>query len=84
MKGGARGKTVCLRVKFDHKQELRVAFYFETGNAAEGFTAAYDVLEGAKDHWLYVRASQLLDTPNIRPEAGTLERGASLTNLTPP
>lgn len=47
------------------KQEAFALAFFETGNAAEAYRRAYDVAENAKDHWLYVEASQLLDHPEV-------------------
>lgn len=47
------------------KQDAFALAFFETGNAAEAYRRAYDVAEDAKDHWLYVEASQLLDHPEI-------------------
>lgn len=47
------------------KQEAFALAFLETGNAAEAYRRAYDVSENAKDHWLYVEASQLLDHPEI-------------------
>lgn len=47
------------------KQEAFALAYFETGNAAEAYRRAYDVAENARDEWLYVEASQLLDHPKI-------------------
>lgn len=55
------------------KQEAFALAYFETGNAAEAYRRAYDVAEGAKDHWLYVEASQLLDHPEISLRLKSLE-----------
>ena len=47
------------------KQEAFALAYFETGRAAEAYRRAYDVSENARDEWLYVEASQLLDHPKI-------------------
>ena len=47
------------------KQDAFALAYFETGNAAEAYRRAYDVSENARDSWLYVEASQLLDNPKI-------------------
>lgn len=47
------------------KQEAFVLAFFETGNAAEAYRQSYDVAEKARDSWIYVEASQLLDHPNI-------------------
>lgn len=47
------------------KQEAFALAYFETGNAAEAYRRSYDVEPNARDEWLYVEASQLLDHPKI-------------------
>lgn len=47
------------------KQDAFALAFFETGNAAEAYRRAYDVAPDAKDHWLYVEASQLLDHPEV-------------------
>lgn len=47
------------------KQEAFTVAFFETGNAAEAYRRAYEVSPDAKDHWVYVEASQLLDHPKI-------------------
>lgn len=47
------------------KQDRFCLAFFECGNAAEAYRAAYDVPEGAKDSWHYVEATQLLDNPKI-------------------
>ena len=47
------------------KQEAFCLAYLETGNAAEAYRRAYDVAEAAKDSWIYVEATQLLDNPKI-------------------
>lgn len=47
------------------KQETFVREYFESGNAAGAYRAAFDVSENARDNWIYVEACQLLDRPKI-------------------
>jgi phage terminase small subunit len=47
------------------KQEAFAVIFFETGNAAEAYRRAYDVSEKARDNWVYVEASQLVDHPKI-------------------
>lgn len=47
------------------KQNAFVLAYLETGNAAEAYRRAYDVAEDARDSWIYVEATQLLDNPKI-------------------
>ena len=53
------------RLEMTPKQEAFALAYFETGNAAEAYRQAYDVPEGARDEWIYVEASQLLDHPKV-------------------
>lgn len=47
------------------KQEAFALAFFECGNAAEAYRKAYDVAEDARDEWLYVEASQLVDHPKV-------------------
>lgn len=47
------------------KQEAFALAFFETGNAAEAYRSAYEVEEKARDSWVYVEASQLIDHPKI-------------------
>ena len=47
------------------KQEAFAMAFFETGNAAEAYRRAYDVSDKARDEWLYVEASQLIDHPKV-------------------
>lgn len=63
------------------KQEAFALAYFETGNAAEAYRRAYDVSENAKDHWLYVEASQLLDHPDIALRLEALQAQAEKLSL---
>ncbi len=58
------------------KQEAFALAYFETSNAAEAYRRAYDVSENAKDQWIYVEASQLLDHPNVALRLSELEEQA--------
>ena len=46
-------------------QEAFALAYVETGNAAEAYRRAYDRPDGARDNWIYVEASQLLDHPKV-------------------
>lgn len=46
-------------------QEAFVLAYIETGNAAEAYRRAYDKPPNARDNWIYVEASQMLDHPKI-------------------
>lgn len=59
------------------KQEAFALAYFETGNAAEAYRRAYDVSENARDQWLYVEASQLLDHPLITLRLEALQEQAA-------
>lgn len=47
------------------KQEAFALAYFETSSGAEAYRRAYDVSENARDEWIYVEASQLLDNPKV-------------------
>lgn len=47
------------------KQEAFARAYFETGSGAEAYRTAYDTEPNARDDWIYVEASQLLDNPKI-------------------
>lgn len=65
------------------KQEAFALAYFETGNAAEAYRRAYDVAEAARDEWLYVEASQLLDHPKVAQRLKELsEQAATLAIYT--
>lgn len=59
------------------KQEAFTLVYFETGNAAEAYRQAYDVSENAKDNWIYVEASQLLDNPKVSLRLKVLQEQAA-------
>ncbi len=63
------------------KQEAFALAYFETGNAAEAYRRAYDVADNAKDQWLYVEASQLLDHPQITLRLEALEAQAQKLSM---
>lgn len=63
--------------KLTPKQEAFALAYFETGNAAEAYRRAYDVSENARDQWLYVEASQLLDHPDIALRLEALQEQAA-------
>ena len=58
------------------KQEAFALAYVETGNAAEAYRRAYDVAQDAKDSWIYVEASQLLDNPKVSIRVGELQEQA--------
>lgn len=59
------------------KQEAFALAYVETGNATEAYRRAYDVAEDARDQWLYVEASQLLDHPKVAPRIEALQEQAA-------
>lgn len=63
------------------KQEAFALAFFETSNAAEAYRRAYDVAPDAKDQWLYVEASQLLDHPNVSLRLQELEDQAAALSL---
>lgn len=63
------------------KQDAFALAYFETGNAAEAYRRAYDVSENAKDQWIYVEASQLLDHPDIAIRIEELEAMAQKLSM---
>lgn len=63
------------------KQEAFALVYFETGNAAEAYRRAYDVDENARDEWIYVEASQLLDHPKIAQRLEALSEQASQLSI---
>lgn len=47
------------------QQEAFAIAYAETGNAAKSYRQAYNQDENARDGWIYVEASQLLDHPKV-------------------
>lgn len=63
------------------KQSAFALAYFETGNAAESYRSAYDVSENARDSWIYVEASQLLDNPKIALRVKELQSQAADLSL---
>lgn len=58
------------------KQEAFALAFFETGNAAEAYRRAYEVDPNAKDNWIYVEASQLLDHPKVALRLKSLQEQA--------
>ena len=65
------------------KQEAFACIFFECGNAAEAYRQAYDVDESARDEWIYVEASQLVDHPKVARRLIELsEQAASLSIYT--
>lgn len=63
------------------KQEAFALAFFETGNAAEAYRTAYDVVENARDNWVYVEASQLLDHPKIAQRLKELNEQAAQLSI---
>lgn len=63
------------------KQEAFALAFFETGNAAEAYRQAYDVAPEAKDGWLYVEASQLLDHPKVALRLAALQKQAESLSM---
>lgn len=58
-------------------QEAFCLAYLETGNAAEAYRRAYDKPENARDNWIYVEASQMLDHPKVSLRIKELQKQAS-------
>ena len=58
------------------KQELFAQVYLERGNAAEAYRTAYQRAPNARDHWIYVEASQLLDHPEVSLRTEALKEAA--------
>ena len=63
------------------KQEAFALAYFETGNAAEAYRRSYDVEDNARDEWIYVEASQLLDNPKIAQRLEALSEQAAQLSI---
>ncbi|MEL6646634.1 MAG: terminase small subunit [Pseudomonadota bacterium] len=63
------------------KQAAFARAFFETGNAAEAYRQAYDVVQDAKDGWLYVEASQLLDHPKVALKLEELRKEADKLSI---
>lgn len=59
------------------KQEAFALAYFETGSGAEAYRRAYDVAEAARDEWIYVEASLLLDRPKVAQRVKQLSEQAA-------
>lgn len=62
-------------------QEAFALAYVETGNAAEAYRRAYDRPENARDNWIYVEASQLLDHPKVSLRIQALQEEAARLSL---
>lgn len=54
------------------KQEAFCRAFLETGNATEAYRRSYDVEPNARDSWIHVEASQLLDNPKVAERLGVL------------
>jgi phage terminase small subunit len=63
------------------KQEAFALAYFETGNAAEAYRRAYNTDENARDNWVYVEASQLLDHPKVSLRIQELQQHAQALSM---
>ncbi len=62
-------------------QEAFCLAYLETGNAAEAYRRAYDKPPEARDNWIYVEASQMLDHPKISLRLKELQAQAAKLSL---
>ncbi len=62
-------------------QEAFALAYIETGNAAEAYRRAYDKPENARDNWIYVEASQMLDHPKVSLRIKELQEEAAKLSL---
>ncbi len=63
------------------QQEAFCLAYLETGNAAESYRRAYNTEPNARDNWIYVEASQLLDKPKVALRLKTLQDEAAKLSL---
>lgn len=63
------------------QQEAFCLAYLETGNAAESYRRAYNKDPNARDEWLYVSASQLLDNPKVSIRVAELQEQAKILSL---
>lgn len=63
------------------KQAAFALAYFETGSGAEAYRQAYDVSENARDEWIYVEASQLLDNPKVARRVQELQKQAETLSM---
>lgn len=63
------------------QQEAFCLAYLETGNAAESYRRAYNKDPNARDEWLYVSASQLLDNPKVSIRVAELQEQARKLSL---
>lgn len=59
------------------RQEHFCLEYLETGSAVEAYRRAYDKDPSARDGWLYVEASQMLDHPKISLRIKSLQEQAA-------
>lgn len=76
-----KGKKAKPSDKLTEKQEAFSLAYMETGNAAEAYRRAYDVDPNARDSWLYVEATQLLDNPKIALRVKELQEQAARLSM---
>ncbi len=63
------------------QQEAFCLAYLETGNAAESYRRAYNTEPNARDNWIYVEASQLLDNPKVSLRLKRLQDEAAKLSL---
>lgn len=63
------------------QQEAFCLAYLETGNAAESYRRAYNTAPNARDNWIYVEASQLLDNPKVARRLNRLQDEAAKMSL---
>ncbi len=63
------------------QQEAFCLAYLETGNAAESYRRAYNTEPNARDNWIYVEASQLLDNPKVALRLKLLQDEAAKLSL---
>lgn len=62
-------------------QEAFALAYVESGNAARSYRIAYNQPETARDNWIYVEASQLLDHPKVALRIKSLQDEAAKLSL---
>ncbi|MBQ0803003.1 MAG: terminase small subunit [Sulfitobacter litoralis] len=62
-------------------QEAFALCYVETGNAAKAYRQAYDKPEDARDNWIYVEASKMLDHPKVSLRIKELQSQAAKLSL---
>lgn len=63
------------------QQEAFALAYIEHGNAAKAYRIAYNQPENARDQWIYVEASQMLDHPKVALRIKALQDEAAKLSL---